>query len=121
MMTVGMLWFDNNPRMGLIEKIEKARDYYKAKHGQVSNLVFVHPSMLAGIQDVVAEKDTPGTIEILDYGIRANRSVMPNHFWIGVDADLVKQIDAVVETMPVENPVETVLRAKAREWDPLEY
>jgi hypothetical protein len=72
-MNVGMLWFDNDPKTDVISKINRAVDYYRVKYGQTPNLCFVHPSMV---------KTSPiktGSIEV-----RSSRSVLPNHFWLGL-------------------------------------
>jgi hypothetical protein len=72
-MNVGMLWFDNDPKTDITVKIDRAVDYYRHKYGQTPNLCFVHPSML---------KTSPvkaGNIEV-----RSSRSVLPNHFWLGL-------------------------------------
>lgn len=68
-----MLWFDNDPKLDLSNKVQKAAAYYQNKYGQEPNLCFVHPSMVTD-----AEKDA-GTISLL-----TNSTVLPNHFWIGV-------------------------------------
>jgi hypothetical protein len=73
MMKIGMLWYDNDTKTDLSMKIEKAMSYYREKYGDTPNLCFVHPTMLA-------EKSLNGTaIEV-----RTTRSVLPNHFWLGV-------------------------------------
>ncbi len=72
-MNIGMLWFDNDPKAELGLKIQRAADYYSRKYGQAPDLCFVHPSMLA------EDKPRPGKIEV-----RPSRSVLPNHFWIGI-------------------------------------
>ncbi len=74
-MNIGMLWFDNDPRADLFSKIARAMDYYQKKYGQAPDLCYVHPSMLN------ESTPKPGKIEI-----RSNRSVLPNHFWIGTHA-----------------------------------
>ena len=74
-MNVGMLWFDNDPKADLTSKIIRAADYYQKKYGQPPNICFVHPSMLKGVEI------KPGKIDI-----KPNRSVLPNHLWIGVHA-----------------------------------
>ncbi len=74
-MNIGMLWFDNDPKAELKVKIERAASYYRNKYGQTPNLCVIHPSMLP--PDVTK----PGEIEV-----RTNKSVRPNHFWIGVNA-----------------------------------
>jgi hypothetical protein len=77
MMKIGMLWYDNDVKSDLAVKIERAMSYYREKYGDTPNLCFVHPSMLA-------EKDLNGTaIEV-----RTTRSVLPNHFWLGIRTNL---------------------------------
>lgn len=72
-MNVGMLWFDNDPKVDIAVKINRAVDYYQNKYGQVPNLCFVHPSM------VKSSPTKSGNIEV-----RSSRSVLPNHFWLGL-------------------------------------
>lgn len=74
-MNVGMLWFDNDPKTDITVKINRAVDYYQHKYGQTPNLCFVHPSM------VKASPTKSGNIEV-----RSSRSVLPNHFWLGLNA-----------------------------------
>jgi hypothetical protein len=96
-MNIGMLWFDNDPKAEVNTKIERAAAYYQNKYGKSPDLVFVHPSMMApdasaegGMSQPSGEASAPaekpekplknGTIEV-----RTSRSVLPNHFWIGVN------------------------------------
>ncbi len=72
-MNVGMLWFDNDPKADLEAKITRAVGYYEKKYGLMPDLCFVHPSML---------KNT--SIKSAGVDVRPNRSVLPNHFWIGI-------------------------------------
>ncbi len=72
-MNIGMLWFDNDPKADLSNKIERAADYYRRKYGRLPDLCFVHPSMLG------SSPARPSKIEI-----RSSRSILPNHFWIGI-------------------------------------
>lgn len=74
-MNSGMLWFDNDPKTPLPEKINQAADYYKRKYGKQPNLCVVNPRMLA------QEKAAGGRIEI-----QASAAILPNHLWIGVDS-----------------------------------
>ncbi|RPI30644.1 MAG: hypothetical protein EHM70_13365 [Chloroflexota bacterium] len=74
-MNIGMLWFDNDPKAELHVKIQRAASYYHTKYGQNPNLCFVHPSM------VIPEQAKMKEIEV-----RTTRSVLPNHFWIGVNS-----------------------------------
>ncbi len=72
-MDIGMLWFDNDKKSDMISKVVKAVDYYRSKYGEDPNICFVHPSM-------VPEK----TNNLEGVSIRSNSTVLPHHFWIGV-------------------------------------
>ena len=72
-MNVGMLWFDNDPKTDLQNKIERAASYYHKNYGKAPDLCFVHPSML---QD--------GTTRTGRIEVRPSRSVLPHHLWIGI-------------------------------------
>lgn len=68
---IGMMWFDNDPKTSSREKCLRAMYYYLKKYGSRPNLVIVHPSV--------------AITEIENVTIKVSRSVMPNHFWIGMD------------------------------------
>ncbi|MCH7587654.1 MAG: hypothetical protein IIC78_06420 [Chloroflexi bacterium] len=72
-MNTGMLWFDDSSR-SLTLKVEDAVDYYKNKYGQSPTVCFVNPATFAG------EKIVQNGVEV-----RETMTVMPHHFWIGVD------------------------------------
>jgi hypothetical protein len=74
-MNIGMLWFDNDAKTDLSAKIKRAAIYYKDKYGQSPNLCFVHPSMM---------KTSPASDDAIE--LRTTRSVLPNHFWLGVNS-----------------------------------
>jgi len=102
-MKIGMLWFDNDPHTTLAAKVEKAAAYYITKYGRTPTVCFVHPSMLPAKQAAESreaetaqaarqprskkEKAQPVSTVISTAGVevRANASVRPNHFWIGVN------------------------------------
>jgi hypothetical protein len=72
-MNTGMLWFDNDPKVDIMTKIQRATEYYQSKYGQKPDLCFVHPSM-------ITEKPARSSgIEV-----QGNQMVLPNHFWLGV-------------------------------------
>jgi hypothetical protein len=71
-MLIGMLWFDNDPKADLKTKVQRATEYYQKKYGKPANLVFINPSQLEDVK-------VPGV------EIRVNRSVLPSHFWVGVN------------------------------------
>lgn len=82
-MNIGMLWFDNDPKAEISTKIERAARYYREKYGRQPNICFVHPSML---QEGYLTR--PGEKERNPIEVRASKSVLPNHFWIGVNGTL---------------------------------
>lgn len=73
-MNKGMLWFDNNPKTGLVEKVRAAEEYYQKKYGSEPTLCMVNPSML----------DDKQTVENSKVAIRPYRPVLPGHLWIGL-------------------------------------
>ncbi len=73
-MDIGMLWYDDTKR-DLDAKVARAVEHYKTKYGATPTVCFVNPSLLAA-------KDTPETVAGL--ALRSARTVLPNHFWIGV-------------------------------------
>jgi len=77
-MEIGLLWFDNDPRRGIEEKVLRAASHYQRKYGHKPNVCFVHPSMLNG----------NGKRRVLRVGgmeVRPGRAILPDHFWVGVN------------------------------------
>ena len=100
-MNLGMLWFDNDPKATLDVKVERAAAYYRHKYGKTPTLCFVHPTMLSAMRDNqsdtrrvsagVAVAEEPSQSESYMAGsieVRKNRSVLPNHFWLGVNGSV---------------------------------
>lgn len=83
-MDIGMLWFDNDPKTEISVKIQRAAAYYHQKYGVTPNLCFVHPSMIRN-GSLKAQNDT---LKSGDVEVRTSRSVLPNHFWIGVNGSV---------------------------------
>lgn len=77
-MNTGMLWFDNDPKVELSAKIERAAAYYRQKYGREPNLCLLHPSMMPGGGKVETEK--PHKLKVRTYS-----PVLPGHLWIGVE------------------------------------
>jgi hypothetical protein len=72
-MDIGMLWYDDDSKRPLSEKVARAVDYYKAKYGSVPTVCFVNPATLKESSDTAAGVQ-----------IRPARNVMVDHFWLGV-------------------------------------
>jgi hypothetical protein len=85
-MKTGLLWFDDDPRRQLEEKVQRAATHYERKYGRSPTLCFVHPSVFNGNGNGKRGKQSDvkkaGEVEI-----RIGRSVLPNHFWLGVAED----------------------------------
>jgi len=73
-MNTGMLWFDNDPKTDLSNKIHQAAAYYQKKYGCWPNLCFVHPSVLK------ENEAKPRNMEI-----QPSALIQPNHLWLGVN------------------------------------
>ena len=82
-MNIGMLWFDNDPKTELALKIERAVEYYRQKYGRSPTLCFVHPSMIT--KTAAPAPDTEPPLKAAGVEVRSSRSVLPNHFWLGVN------------------------------------
>jgi hypothetical protein len=78
-MKIGMLWLDNDKKSSLEAKVTKAAAYYEQKYGKAPTTCFVHPSMLPTEQATGDQERIIAGVEI-----RCTRSVLPNHFWIGL-------------------------------------
>ena len=83
-MDIGMLWYDNETNIALDKRIERAVCYYQKKYGESPTVCYLHPSMLPVPAPSAQTKD----IEELRFSgvvVRATKSILPNHFWIGVN------------------------------------
>ena len=76
-MNIGMLWFDNNTKTHIAQKIEQAALYYKNKYGHHPNYCFIHPTMVKS-ESMIDKND-------LLLKIKTAPFVLPNHFWLGVE------------------------------------
>ena len=74
-MDIGMLWYDDDSKRQLTEKVTRAAAYYQSKYGARPTVCYVHPSLLNA-----APAET-----IAGVRLRPARTVLVNHFWMGVD------------------------------------
>ena len=88
-MDIGMLWFDNDKKSDYEAKIERAVTYYRNKYGKAPNLCFVHPCMIPknGGQENDQVNFPSDTTPLNSQGveIRISKTMLPNHFWIGIN------------------------------------
>ncbi len=80
-MKTGLLWFDDDPRKQLEEKVQRAATHYERKYGQAPTLCFVHPGVFSNGKQKSAVKKVDGV------EIRSGRSVLLHHFWLGMAED----------------------------------
>jgi hypothetical protein len=73
-MFTGMMWYDNDPKTNVLDKVNRAVEYYQTKYGRVPDVCLVNPTMI--------EKTRLQAGKIL---VRAVKTVRPNYFWIGVE------------------------------------
>ena len=76
-METGMLWFDDDQTADIEEKVLRAAAHYTRKYDQSPNLCFVHLSAFNGNGKYLVKK--AGGVNI-----RPSRSILPDHFWIGM-------------------------------------
>ena len=68
----GLLWFDDDKKTTLAEKVKRAADYYKAKYGRSPDTCLVNDK-------VIGEETAVGAIKV-----KPNRATMPDYFLVGV-------------------------------------
>jgi hypothetical protein len=73
-MDIGMLWYDDDSKRRLDEKVARAAEFYRAKYGVQPTECYVHPGMLAAGDPSMAA----------GVRVRGNRTVIKNHLWLGV-------------------------------------
>ncbi len=77
-MKTGLLWFDDDPRKQLEEKVQRAATHYERKYGHAPDLCYVHPGVFGGGGKKAVHK-------VDGVEVRSGRSVLPHHFWLGLD------------------------------------
>jgi len=78
-MKTGLLWFDDDPRKALEDKVLRAAAHYEKKYGRSPELCYVHPSAFDGNGNGKKRVKKAGDIEI-----RSGRMVLQHHFWLGL-------------------------------------
>jgi hypothetical protein len=73
-MNIGLLWFDDDPRHSLTDKVTEAAAHYQKRFGQSPTLCYVHPAALGQ-----TEQHLVGGVQVAP-----GRTVLPNHLWLGV-------------------------------------
>lgn len=70
-MEIGMLWFDNDEKVDLMERIDRAVKYFYKKYGKFPNICYLHPSM-------INDKNK----ELEGIQLETRKSIVPYHYWL---------------------------------------
>lgn len=85
-MNGGLLWFDDNPRKRLEDKVLKAAMHYERKYGYRPDVCLVHPSALNGNGNGKGNGNGNGKSKHAgNIEIRPGRSILPDHLWVGLE------------------------------------
>lgn len=78
-MDIGMLWMDDGRGRSLDSRVREAAASYEDQYGVAPSLVMVH-----------AEELKKGVEQIEGMKLESNPRLLPNYFWIGGSAELVR-------------------------------
>jgi hypothetical protein len=82
MMDTGLLWFDDDPRRGLEDKVGRAAKRYRDKYGRWPNTCFVHPQMvtdhLGQSLGLAGARSARQKIRVI-----AAPNILLHHYWLG--------------------------------------
>ena len=71
-MRIGLLWYDDDPRRGLDEKVRQAATRYRQKFGVAPDVCYVNDKSIDQAE-----------VRVGDLRVVRAATVLPNHFWIG--------------------------------------
>ncbi|RLC75030.1 MAG: hypothetical protein DRJ03_30935 [Chloroflexi bacterium] len=111
-MKAGLLWFDDDPDRTLEDKVLRAAKRYRRKYDRQPNLCFVHPAAFEGLP--VGRQGNGKVRKAGQVEIRPGHSILPHHFWIGVDeeSDSRAQSGSLVARVEAEGTKMTPERAR---------
>ena len=81
-MKMGLLWYDDDPRRDLAEKIGRAARRYRQKFGTSPDVCYVHPSALSGNGQAAGGR-RQGARKVGGVRVAPLPSVLRHHFWLG--------------------------------------
>ena len=71
-MDFGMLWLDDDAKRPFEEKVKRAAEFYRGKYGRKPNFCLVN------------QKSVKEAVNLDKINIVPDKSVLPNHFLIGL-------------------------------------
>jgi hypothetical protein len=84
-MEIGLLWYDDDPRRDLEDKVQQAARRYREKHGRWPNTCYVHPQVVADQMGQKLQVLCPKRQRIVIRVIPAP-NILPHHYWLGETA-----------------------------------
>jgi hypothetical protein len=75
-MKIGLLWSDTRT---VADAVRAAAEHYEKRCGGHVNVCYVHPSALAGGQE----------IRVQNVRVRPSSHVLRHHFWIGIEEETI--------------------------------
>ena len=86
-MKEGLLWYDDNPKHNLAEKVGRAARRYRQKFGTPPDVCYVHPSALSDGQACLDGRQAGGSNgkvrKVGEVRVASLPSVLRHHFWVG--------------------------------------
>jgi hypothetical protein len=76
-MRIGLLWFENDTKKALNQRVQEAIERYREKFGKSPNTCYVHPQDLNG-----------HGLSLEGMRIVAASNILRNHLWVGWDDEL---------------------------------
>jgi hypothetical protein len=80
-MRIGLMWYNGNLKQSFAEKCAGAIAFYTAKYNHAPTEIWVHPA--TAIPEGINQ-------EIPNVAIRTSRSILPNHFWVGLESNILQ-------------------------------
>jgi hypothetical protein len=86
-MDTGLLWFDDDPRRGLEDKVGRAAQRYREKYGRWPNTCYVHPG---AVTDHLGEELPLAGKRRVSRKIRmvSAPNILLHHYWLGERVEL---------------------------------
>ena len=89
-MKVGWMWFDNDPKRSIEEKIQQAVGRYYLKFKHYPNRCYVNEQLIDG------DSFTVGRVKVV-----AAPNILPHHFWLGVSDEETKMEYELTDGMKI--------------------
>jgi hypothetical protein len=81
-MEIGLLWYDDDPRRDLEDKVRQAALRYRAKYGRWPNTCYVHPQAVTDQMEQELRVPCPKRQRIVIRVVSAP-NILPHHYWLG--------------------------------------